>query len=127
AWSSRRSTWWSPRGTWRRCRRSPPRSPSRPGRWASWSQAASPSPAARSDLTTRGLVLVALSGVVGYALPFWPYLAALRRLPVARAAAYLTLIPVCGLAGSVGFLRDQITWLDLVGAGLVVGPLLSDA
>jgi drug/metabolite transporter (DMT)-like permease len=79
------------------------------------------------DLTTRGLVLVALSGVVGYALPFWPYLAALRRLPVARAAAYLTLIPVCGLAGSVGFLRDQITWLDLVGAGLVVGPLLSDA
>ena len=36
------------------------------------------------------------SGILASAVPFWLYLTALTRMPVARAATYLTLIPVFG-------------------------------
>jgi drug/metabolite transporter (DMT)-like permease len=78
-------------------------------------------------LTLHGLLLAGASGVLNYALPFWLYLSALRHLPVARAAMYLTLIPVFGVLGSVLLLREQLTWLDLAGGVLIVGALLYDA
>lgn len=74
-----------------------------------------------------GLLLAALSGVVNYAVPFWLYLSALTHLPVARAATYLTLIPVFGVFGSVVLLGERIGWLDIIGSGIVVGALLFDA
>lgn len=78
-------------------------------------------------LSIGGLVLAAVSGVVNYALPFWLYLSALTRMPVARAAMYLTLIPVFGVLGSVVLLGESVTWLDLLGGVLVVCCLLVDA
>lgn len=78
-------------------------------------------------LTPEGLLLAAASGVLNYALPFWLYLSALTRMPVARAAMYLTLIPVFGVLGSVLVLRERVTWFDLLGGLLVVGCLLFDA
>jgi drug/metabolite transporter (DMT)-like permease len=74
-----------------------------------------------------GLLLAALSGVVNYALPFWLYLSALTRMPVARAATYLTLIPVFGVLGSAVLLGEGIGWLDILGSALVVAALLIDA
>ena len=78
------------------------------------------------ELTPGGLLLGAVSGIVNYALPFWLYLSALTRMPVTRAASYLTLIPVFGVLGSVLVLGDGFGWLDLLGSGLVVGCLLLD-
>lgn len=78
------------------------------------------------QLGLDGLLLAALSGVVNYALPFWLYLSALTRMPVARAATYLTLIPVFGVLGSVALLGERIGWLDILGSALVVGSLLLD-
>jgi drug/metabolite transporter (DMT)-like permease len=77
--------------------------------------------------TAGGLALAALAGVLNYALPFWLYLTALTRMPVARAATYLTLIPVFGVLGAVLVLGERLTWLDLVGGALVVASLVVDA
>jgi drug/metabolite transporter (DMT)-like permease len=79
------------------------------------------------DMSAAGMALAAASGVLNYALPFWLYLSALTRMPVARAATYLTLIPVFGVLGSVVVLGERLTWLDLLGGALVVGALLVDA
>ncbi|TQM43469.1 putative blue pigment (indigoidine) exporter [Pseudonocardia cypriaca] len=77
--------------------------------------------------TPGQLVLIAAAGILNYALPFWLYLTALTRMPVARAATYLTLIPVFGVLGAVLLLGERLTWLDLVGGALVVGSLVVDA
>ena len=76
--------------------------------------------------TAGQLLLASVAGVVNYALPFWLYLTALTRMPVARAATYLTLIPVFGVAGAVVVLGERVTWLDALGGLLVVGCLLAD-
>ncbi len=76
--------------------------------------------------TVGQLLLASVAGVVNYALPFWLYLTALTRMPVARAATYLTLIPVFGVAGAVVVLGERVTWLDALGGLLVVGCLLAD-
>jgi drug/metabolite transporter (DMT)-like permease len=78
------------------------------------------------SLAVEGYLLAALSGVLNYALPFWLYLTALTLMPVARAATYLTLIPVFGVVGSVLVLDERVSWLDLAGGILVVGCLLVD-
>ncbi|GAA3688992.1 hypothetical protein GCM10022224_063060 [Nonomuraea antimicrobica] len=77
--------------------------------------------------TPGGLLLAAGAGILNYALPFWLYLTALTRMPVARAATYLTLIPVFGMLGAVLVLRERVTWLDLAGGALVVAGLVADA
>jgi drug/metabolite transporter (DMT)-like permease len=77
--------------------------------------------------TPGQLLLIASAGVLNYALPFWLYLTALTRMPVARAATYLTLIPVFGVLGAVLVLGERLTWLDFVGGALVVGCLVADA
>jgi drug/metabolite transporter (DMT)-like permease len=79
------------------------------------------------EATPGQLLLVGAAGILNYALPFWLYLTALTRMPVARAATYLTLIPVFGVLGAVLVLGERVTWLDLVGGVLVVGCLLGDA
>ncbi|TWF75533.1 EamA domain-containing membrane protein RarD [Pseudonocardia hierapolitana] len=77
--------------------------------------------------TPGQLLLIAAAGILNYALPFWLYLTALTRMRVARAATYLTLIPVFGVLGAVLVLGERVTWLDLVGGVLVVGSLIADA
>jgi drug/metabolite transporter (DMT)-like permease len=79
------------------------------------------------SVTLGHLLLAAVAGILNYALPFWLYLSALTRMPVARAATYLTLIPVFGVLGAVLLLGERVTWLDLAGGVLVVGCLLVDA
>jgi drug/metabolite transporter (DMT)-like permease len=73
------------------------------------------------------LVLMLASGVLNYALPFWLYLAALTRMPVARAAAYLTLIPPFGVLLAAAVLGEQVTVFHALGGALVVASLLYDA
>ncbi|WP_020579709.1 DMT family transporter [Actinopolymorpha alba] len=80
-----------------------------------------------TSATAGELLLAAGSGILNYALPFWLYLTALTRMPVARAATYLTLIPIFGVLGAVLVLGERVTWLDLIGGVLVVGCLLADA
>jgi drug/metabolite transporter (DMT)-like permease len=67
-----------------------------------------------------GLAWAAGSGIVGYALPFWLYLSAVTHISAARAATYLTLIPVFGVALSVLLLGESVGWVQAVGAALVV-------
>ncbi|HEX7135937.1 MAG TPA: DMT family transporter [Iamia sp.] len=63
------------------------------------------------------------SGILGYAVPFWLYLTALTRMPVARAATYLTLIPVFGVVLSVVLLGESMTVVQGLGAAIVVASL----
>jgi drug/metabolite transporter (DMT)-like permease len=73
------------------------------------------------------LALMLASGVLNYALPFWLYLVALTKMPVARAAAYLTLIPPFGVVLAAAVLGEQVTLFHAVGGALVVASLLYDA
>ncbi|TCC27336.1 DMT family transporter [Kribbella speibonae] len=73
------------------------------------------------------LLLAAGSGILNYALPFWLYLVALTKMPVSRAAAYLTLIPLFGVALAAVVLGEDVSPLHLAGGVLVVGSLFWDA
>ena len=66
------------------------------------------------------LCLAAVSGVVQYALAFWLYLFALRRLPANIAAFYLALIPVFGIGTAYVFLGEGLTELQWLGAILII-------
>lgn len=73
------------------------------------------------------LALAAVSGIVQYALAFWLYLLGLRRLPVGTAGMFLALIPVFGILGSVLFLGERPTGLQLAGSALVVASVVAIA
>ncbi|CAB4552916.1 MAG: DMT family transporter [Actinomycetes bacterium] len=67
---------------------------------------------------------IAGSGLLNYAVPFVLYLAALRYLPVASAAGYLSSIPVFGLAASAALLGESVSVVQVVGAVVVVLALV---
>jgi drug/metabolite transporter (DMT)-like permease len=63
-----------------------------------------------------------VSGLMYYALAFWFYLSALRRVEASIAGSFLTLVPVFGVAAAMltGERLDARQWL---GAALVVGSV----
>lgn len=69
------------------------------------------------------IALAAGAGILNYAIPFWLYLTALTRMPVASAAAFLTLIPVFGVVLAVVLLGEPATGLQWLGAAVVVASL----
>jgi drug/metabolite transporter (DMT)-like permease len=79
------------------------------------------SPGERLDLWS--VVVIALSGVLNYAIPFGLYLAAIARIDVSEAARYLTLIPVFGVIGAVVFLGESFTIGALLGTAVIVASL----
>lgn len=72
------------------------------------------------DIPLEVLLFAAFSGIVQYALAFWFYLFALRRLPASVAAFYLTLIPVFGVGAAYLFLGETLTGIQWLGAALIV-------
>lgn len=66
------------------------------------------------------LALAAVSGVVQYALAFWLYLHALRRLPANIAAFYLALIPIFGVGAAYAVLGETLTPVQWLGAACIV-------
>ena len=82
----------------------------------------------RPDFTAvpgAGWLLVVVSGVVQYALAFWLYLLGLRMVPVDKAALFLTLTPVFGVAGAVTLLGETLSPLQVCGAGLTLGAIVA--
>jgi drug/metabolite transporter (DMT)-like permease len=75
------------------------------------------------DLPASFLLLAVASGIVQYALAFWFYLIGLRVLSAGTAAAYLTLIPVFGVAGAMLFLGERLSFEQWLGCGLVVAAM----
>lgn len=73
------------------------------------------------------LAEAAATGVTQYALAFWLYLSALRSLPVALAAQFLTLIPVFGVAGAALLLGETVGPVQAAGAAVVVAALFAAA
>ncbi len=69
------------------------------------------------------LLLAAVAGIVQYALAFWFYLFALRRLPANIAAFYLALIPVFGVAAAYLFLGESLLAVQWAGGVLIVGAV----
>jgi len=80
---------------------------------------------AAEGLTAPGLLLAGLIGVFQYALAFWLYLYGLRRVPASRAALYLALIPVFGVAGAAVLLSERLAAVQWVGAAVVLGTVLA--
>lgn len=64
------------------------------------------------------------AGVLGSAVAFALYNAALSRVSTASAATSLSLIPVFGVGFSVAFLGDGLTWQALLATGLVLGGVV---
>jgi drug/metabolite transporter (DMT)-like permease len=69
------------------------------------------------------VLLVALSGLLSYLVPFALYLAALQKMPAAEATQYLALIPVAGLVGAAVLLGEPLTARALVGGAVMMVAL----
>jgi drug/metabolite transporter (DMT)-like permease len=74
-------------------------------------------------LSVGSALVIAVSGILNYALPFGLYLAALTRIDVTKAAQYLTLIPVFGVVGAVSFLGESVSAGALAGTVVIVASL----
>lgn len=75
------------------------------------------------DVPPSVLLFAAFTGIVQYALAFWLYLFALRRLPANVAAFYLALIPVFGVGAAAVFLGEVLGPMQWLGAALIVVPV----
>ncbi|HWZ44391.1 MAG TPA: DMT family transporter [Candidatus Saccharimonadales bacterium] len=71
-------------------------------------------------IPAAGWVWAAISGIVQYALAFWFYLIALRKLRANLAAVSLALIPVFGVGGAWVFLGEPLTGVKIAGVGIIV-------
>jgi drug/metabolite transporter (DMT)-like permease len=65
-------------------------------------------------------LMVALSGIVQFALAFSLYMKALSAVSANLAGSFLNLTPVFGLAGAFVFLREQFSILQMAGAALTI-------
>lgn len=76
-------------------------------------------------LPPSSIALAAATGVTQYAAPFWLYLVALRTMPVALAAQFLTLIPIFGVAGAVILLGERVSPAQAAGSVIVLLALVA--
>ena len=65
-------------------------------------------------------LLMGLSGIVQYALSFWLYWLGAKHTTASVASLCFLLIPVFGVAGSLLFLGEQLSPLQIVGAALIL-------
>src|SRR5204863_5782589 len=71
------------------------------------------------SLSFRGVFLAASSGVLASGLGYTAWYAALKYLPVTRAALVQLCVPVIAAAGGVTFLGETIT-IRLISASAVI-------
>jgi|SRR5579859_6044668 len=71
-------------------------------------------------IPAAGWIWAAISGIVQYALAFWFYLIALRKLRTNVAAVSLALIPVFGVGGAWVFLGEPLTGIKIAGVVIIV-------
>lgn len=84
-------------------------------------------PVVPEHLVWWGWLLVALTGVIQYALAFGLYFTAQRDMPANETALYLTLTPVFGLLGSAIFLGERLNTIQWLGALVIVGSIAAMA
>lgn len=65
-------------------------------------------------------LLAIVSGILHYALAFLLYLIALQTVPVSHAAFYVALIPVFGVASAIILIGEQPSFVQWIGAVLVI-------
>ena len=73
------------------------------------------------DISPGYWLLAMGSGIIQYALAFLFYLIALKNIPVSRAAFYIALIPVFGVASAVVMIGEQPGPMQYLGGLLIVG------
>jgi drug/metabolite transporter (DMT)-like permease len=76
-------------------------------------------------VTAAGLISAVASGIVYFAVAYWCYLTALRRLPANVAAASFYLVPVFGVVGGFTFLGDMLSVLQWLGVAVAAGAVIS--
>ena len=69
-----------------------------------------------SDILALGAAVAVLSSTIPYAFE----LIALRRLPAAAFAILMSLAPATAALAGFVFLGQTLSWLELVGIGLVI-------
>jgi drug/metabolite transporter (DMT)-like permease len=70
-----------------------------------------------------GWLLVVVSGLLSYLIPFVLYLTAVESITAAMAAQYLALIPLTGMIGATTILGEPIMIRSLIGGAVVVVAL----
>lgn len=68
----------------------------------------------------RDWLLVVVSGLLSYLIPFVLYLTALESITPALAAQYLALIPLTGMIGAATILSEPVTIRSLTGGAVVI-------
>ena len=76
-----------------------------------------------NNISITQWVLMGLSGIVQYALSFWLYWLGAKNTTASVASLCFLLIPVFGVAGSLLFLGEQLSLLQIVGAALILAAV----
>lgn len=79
-------------------------------------------PVSLADVSAAAWTAAIISGLMYYALAFWFYLSALKRVEASIAGSFLTLVPVFGVAAAV-LLGERLDARQWLGAALVVGSV----
>jgi drug/metabolite transporter (DMT)-like permease len=74
-----------------------------------------------SELSTKGIVLAALSGAIASGLGYTIWYTALKGLSAAQAAVVQLLVPVIAAAGGVVFISEVITFRLVISAVMILG------
>ena len=74
--------------------------------------------------TTQLWFIVAVSGILQYAMAFTLYIGALANISANFAGIFLNLIPVFGLAGAYMFLGENLSPLQLLGTAMTICEVL---
>jgi drug/metabolite transporter (DMT)-like permease len=58
--------------------------------------------------------------VLGTALPYWLWFAAIKQVELSRANAFRFLTPLLGLAIGAAFFDERLGWVEAAGAVLIL-------
>jgi drug/metabolite transporter (DMT)-like permease len=78
-------------------------------------------------MTVDVVVIVILSGLLQFALPFWLYLLALRHTRASITALFLPLIPLSGVATAYLLLGETLDPAQWMGALLIIASVLGSS
>jgi drug/metabolite transporter (DMT)-like permease len=76
-------------------------------------------------LSSAEWLVGALTGLMYYAFAYWLYLIGLRSIAASRAASFLSLIPLFGIAAAYLFLGERLSTLQWLGACMILAAVLT--
>jgi drug/metabolite transporter (DMT)-like permease len=83
--------------------------------WSMWTE-----PVSTLSWSTKFVAVLVMLSVLGTALPYWLWFAAIKQVELSRANAFRFLTPLLGLAIGAAFFDERLGWVEAAGAVLIL-------